>query len=503
MKIVMTGASGAMGQSSLKEIVNGEMNFDLILPILDTEQDRKIMKSYQTHPKINIVYGDLTDLDFVKSFIKDVDLVIHIAAFVSPAADYFPEKAMQINYGSMRNLVDSIYHWGQEKTTKLVGIGTIAETGDRMPGIHWGRVGDPIKPSIFDYYAVSKVAAERYLIESGISYWASLRQTGIMGPALASIEDAIMFHNCLDNAIEYVSDRDSGRLIAHLCQYEAAKTLPKDFWNHIYNIGGGEKCRVTTYETYQEMYGRMGFTNLDYVIHPKLYATRNFHGQYYLDSDKLENYLHFQKDSIEYFYDCLEKNVGAGIHAIRLINKLPGGQWLMGKLIQQRFKKIAKTRFGTLHFIEEKQDDKVEAYWGGWDKWKSLPDKLSDMKNFTNWSEKIVLDHGYDETKPVAQLTIEDVKNAATFRGGVCLSSTLKTGDWTSKLSFSCAFGHEFEASPRLILEGGHFCPECERKSWNYGERAKREPFFAQVWTPLHDASEMREYPKIVSEKDV
>lgn len=143
MKIVMTGASGAMGQSSLKEIVNGEMNFDLILPILDTEQDRKIMKSYQTHPKINIVYGDLTDLDFVKSFIKDVDLVIHIAAFVSPAADYFPEKAMQINYGSMRNLVDSIYHWGQEKTTKLVGIGTIAETGDRMPGHSLGTSWRP------------------------------------------------------------------------------------------------------------------------------------------------------------------------------------------------------------------------------------------------------------------------------------------------------------------------------------------------------------------------
>ncbi len=41
--------------------------------------------------------------------------------------------------------------------TKFVYIGTVAETGDRMPPIHWGRVGDPIKPSMFDYYAVSKV----------------------------------------------------------------------------------------------------------------------------------------------------------------------------------------------------------------------------------------------------------------------------------------------------------------------------------------------------------
>ena len=53
------------------------------------------------------------------------------------------------------------------------------------------------------------------------------------------------------------------------------------------------------------------------------------------------------------------------------------------------------------------------------------------------------------------------------------------------------------------ILEGGHWCPECERKSWNYGRRAKVDPFFAQVWDPLHEPGELREYPKIVSELDV
>jgi len=57
-----------------------------------------------------------------------------------------------------------------------------------LPPIHWGRVGDPIKPSIFDYYAVSKIASERLVIESRLEYWVSLRQTGIMGPAMAKIK---------------------------------------------------------------------------------------------------------------------------------------------------------------------------------------------------------------------------------------------------------------------------------------------------------------------------
>ena len=55
-----------------------------------------------------------------------------------------------------------------------------------------------------------------------------------------------------------------------------------------------------------------------------------------------------------------------------------------------------------------------------------------------------------------------------------------------------------------LVLEGGHWCPQCERESWNYAARAKVDPFFAQVWNPLHSADEpQREYRKEVSELDV
>ena len=88
-------------------------------------------------------------------------------------------------------------------------------------------------------------------------------------------------------------------------------------------------------------------------------------------------------------------------------------------------------------------------------------------------------------------------------RGGKLLSETMQKGDWKTRLRFCCAFGHEFEASPRLVLEGGHWCPECERKSWDYGARAKVDPFFAQVWDPLREPDELREYPKEVTELDV
>ena len=148
-------------------------------------------------------------------------------------------------------------------------------------------------------------------------------------------------------------------------------------------------------------------------------------------------------------------------------------------------------------------EDHIDAYWGSRKRWEALPEKASQMDHFTDWDKVVPIDHGYDESKPESELTLADLSGAAKFRGGECLSDAMEKGDWRSKKTFRCAFGHTFEASPRLVLEGGHWCPECERRSWNYGARAKVDPFFAQVWNPLHGPDETREYPKEVTELDV
>lgn len=113
---------------------------------------------------------------------------------------------------------------------------------------------------------------------------------------MSAIRDAIMSHNCYDNVLEYVSDRDSGVLLRNLSLLDATDRMEDGFWGHIYNIGGGEKCRVSTGEMFSRLYGDIGIKDLSNVLKPKMQATRNFHGHYYLDSDKLENYLHFQHD---------------------------------------------------------------------------------------------------------------------------------------------------------------------------------------------------------------
>lgn len=502
-KVLVTGAAGGMGYETIKQMLEDGNDYEVVALDLSTEKAKEKLLPLKSNPRVTVMFGDLTDYDVVINAVKGIDMVIHIAAFVSPAADYFPKKAMEVNYGSTKNFIKAIYELGQQDTTKYVSIGTVAETGDRMPPIHWGRVGDPIKPSMFDYYAVSKVAAERLVIESGLKYWVSLRQTGIMGPAMAKIRDAIQFHNCLDNVLEYVSDRDSGRAMRNLAAFDFDGSLADDFWCHIYNIGGGESCRVSTIDMYKIMYKEMGFDSLDDVIEPKYVATRNFHGQYYLDSDKLENFLHFRSDSMEYFYDAYLKEVGSAKNAAKVICKLPGGKKLMGSIIKSTFKKYQFSEHGTKHWIKDNVEDHIDAYWGSRKRWNEIKEKVSDNEWFNDWDTVVEIDHGYDESKPESELNLEDMKSAAEFRGGSCDSENMTTGDWKTPLEFTCQFGHKFTGSPRLILEGGHWCAECERKSWNYGNRSKKDKFFAQVWTPLHDEDEVREYPKVVSELEI
>ncbi|HET8842650.1 MAG TPA: hypothetical protein VFN35_14385, partial [Ktedonobacteraceae bacterium] len=101
---------------------------------------------------------------------------------------------------------------------------------------------------------------------------------------------------------------------------------------------------------------------------------------------------------------------------------------------------------------------------------------------------------GYDETRPHTELDLPDMQQAAEFRGGRCLSSHMVTGDMQSLLSWQCAFEHTFEASPNLVLLGGHWCPHCLPAPWNYDEIARRNPFFAQVWYPQHNPEETNFY---------
>lgn len=144
--VFLTGACGGMGFQGLTRMLEDGDSYNTLVLVRDSEKNRKMLAPFMSKSNLKVVWGDLNDYGLVYKCVEKSDLILHVAAFVSPAADYNPKKAMQVNYGSTKNLITAIKKQKRENEVKFVYIGTVAETGDRMPPIHWGRVGDPIKP---------------------------------------------------------------------------------------------------------------------------------------------------------------------------------------------------------------------------------------------------------------------------------------------------------------------------------------------------------------------
>lgn len=465
-RVFISGVTGTMGSAGLKYLLKHQDKLDLVTLIRPSEKNKSIMKAYNSS-NLKIIWGDLTNYEDVKKSLKDVDYILHVAALVSPKADYYPEKAWDINVGSIENILKAIDELALEDV-KLINIGTVAETGDRRPPIHWGRVGDPLKPSIFDNYAVTKIAAERKVIESGLKYWVSLRQTGILHYGLLDIMDGIMFHQPLNNVLEWITEEDSGRLLANIC----VRDLPNSFWKNIYNIGGGPSCRVNNYDFTVKILATLGIKDIEKLFEPNWFAIRNFHGQYYLDSDILNHYLDFRRESIDDFMERLARSTS-------FYKKLLG---YMPSFVTKNFimKPVSKSKSGTLNWIKSEDEAKINAFFGSLDQWRNIKG-WEELSMEYDYDKVLILNHGYNEDKEDMKLNIEDMKKLAEYRGGQCLSQSMVCGDLDTKLKWKCAFSHSFHASPRLILKGGHWCEQCEAPPWNYDEIAEKNPFFAQV----------------------
>lgn len=476
-KILLTGATGTMGAEAMQLLCSSH-SFDVVVLVPELKTEKKKIAKYARGKNVKIVFGDLRNYLDVQKAVKGVDMVLHVGALVSPKADYQPKMAWDVNYGGTKNIVDAIVASGAADQIKLVYIGSVAQIGNRTKPFHWGRVGDPLVPSSFDYYALSKIAAERYVIESGLKHWVSLRQTGILHPGLLDVNNGIGYHMPLNNHMEWVSARDSGRILLNI----ASKSLPEAFWKKVYNIGGGASCRLTAFEFIIKAYGLLK-VDIRKLESPAWYATRNFHGHWFLDSDRLNNILDFRRETVEDVMTEIKEKLSLGR---RLLHFLPL------KTIRNVMLKKAQSGDTPLGWMHRNEQAKINAFLGSATKWRALPDwqQAYDHQGFPPRK----LQHGYNEAKPLQNLDLSDMKQVAAFRGGECLSTSMNAGNLTHKLEWVCAHGHRFRASPYLILKAGHWCEMCLKPPWNFDDQAKHNPFLAQVWYSDHEKNENQIY---------
>lgn len=488
--VAVTGVTGTMGRETLKQLLSRGNRFKVKAFARPSEVNKEKMKE-MADPNLEVIWGDLANYDDIKKLVDGADYVLHIGAMVSPAADKYPEKTLYTNIGSTLNIIKAIKEQPDPDKVHFVYIGTVAETGARTYPVHWGRVGDPINPSIFDYYALSKVFSEMAVFESGLKHWVSIRQTGQHPSAEGAGEEPIIFHQPANNVLEWSTSIESGICMANVCE----PWVPEEFWRKAYNLSSGPAYRLTCWELTDLMMKPFDISIKD-LYDADAMPLYNFHGHYFSDSKVLDDYLHFRCIPGEMYWGGVKDEMERMAR-----NPMIRAMFPTKEQMYLHNKEIGSKKGGLYYALEHGDENWIKAFYGSPEKRAAIK-SWDDVELFHPSEEETYLDHGYDKSKGLENLTLEDLQKAAAFRGGKCLASE-KPSSIYDPIKWECADGHQFEMSVNTVLQGGHWCPECINHTWHYADIAKKNPFYAQVWTPLHGDDDDYAIPMDFSGVDV
>ena len=207
---------------------------------------------------------------------------------------------------------------------------------------------------------------------------------------------------------------------------------------------------------------------------------------WFSDSDELEDMFHFRTQGCEEFWKWFHER-----HRIYDVAKVIPPALLKNLVIKPLLRNSNAPEYWKNHGMKGRVfacQGKGMTGMTSWDDvWCEKDDYAEAQKN-----EFGRLDHGYDERKPDEDLDLEDMRAAANFRGGECVSSSMVKGDLYTKLQWKCHDGHVFAASPYTVLKAGHWGPECclPDRTWEFDILAKKIPFYAQIWYDTHEENE-------------
>ena len=305
MKVLLTGAFGNVGWSTLKELVR--QKYEVRTFDVDTPRNRKYADVYSD---IEAFWGDLQNVDDVLKACKDIDVVIHVAAIIPPLADRDPELARAVNVGGTKNLLTAVK--AQDKPPRLIYTSSISVYGDRVknPLI---KVTDPLTPNDDDEYAKTKLKAESLIKDAGIE-WAIFRLTYIVSPDKIEM-DPLMFHMPLKTSIEICHTEDVGLALANAAGCE-------EVWGQIFHIAGGEKCRTTYKQYIEDMMDIFGLGKT--CLSEGAFSTGKFHCGF-MDTAESQHLLKYQRHTLEDYYKEVREKVGYrkwGMRMIRWVARL-------------------------------------------------------------------------------------------------------------------------------------------------------------------------------------
>ncbi len=305
MKVLLTGAFGNVGISTLDELLRQGHTvrcFDL-----RTAVNERTARRYAG--RIEVVWGDLRNPADVAAAVAGVEVVLHVA-FIIPKMSHTgieselrPDWAAAVNVGGTRHLIQAMQ--AQPIPPKLIFTSSLHVYG-RTQHLPPPRTADePVHP--IEHYARHKLQCEEMIRTSGLT-WAILRLAATLPIALKL--DPGMFDVPLNNRMEYVHTKDVGLALANAVSSDA-------IWGKTLLIGGGPRCQYT----YGEIMARiMAALGLD-MLPAEAFATTPFATDW-LDTAESQRLLRYQTRTLDDYLADMTRLMGLRLPFMRLFKPL-------------------------------------------------------------------------------------------------------------------------------------------------------------------------------------
>lgn len=305
MNILITGAFGNIGQSTLEELLRRGHRvrcFDL-----QTKANERIARRYGN--RIEIVWGDLRRPEDVARAVEGQDVVVHLA-FIIPKlsatgieSEKQPDLAYQVNVEGTRNLIAAMK--SQIRPPRLIfssSMHVYGRTQDQPPP---RRADDPVNP--VEHYSRHKVLCEQMIRESGLE-WVIMR-FGAAFPIAIRLDPG-MFDVPLNNRIEFVHTRDVGVAIANAVDHP-------EVWGKVLLIGGGPRCQFYYREIVERVLEAMGVG----MLPEEAFSTIPFPADW-LDTTESQRLLRYQQRTLDDYIKDMVAALGFRRHLIRVFRPL-------------------------------------------------------------------------------------------------------------------------------------------------------------------------------------
>ena len=255
MKILVTGATGFIGASYVRHLVNTRPDVSVYFSGRDLATGTELASFSGAH----FFRGDLADVPYVQLICKDMDVVVHCAGHTGVWGPY--ETYYHANVLATENLLQAALTSGVQRFVNLSSPSIYFDFND-----HLNITEDFLPPRFADNYGRTKYQAERRVARAHSEQMKtlSLRPRMVIGPGdYAIFPRLIALHD--DGLLRQVGE---GRNIISLTSLDnmmlaldCAVFGPDEVTGDIYNVADPQP--VNFWETVNSLMSSMGLPNVN------------------------------------------------------------------------------------------------------------------------------------------------------------------------------------------------------------------------------------------------